>query len=71
MKNCPNSLKRFLCHLNEKQSKTDHDKFHDFGSRSICESMLNNIKISIHEIMVVFKQNTEDNFQAKLYTILP
>ena len=31
------------------------------------ESMLNNIKISIHEIVVVFKQNAEDNFQAKLY----
>ena len=35
------------------------------------ESMLNNIKISMHEIVVAFKQNTEDNFQAKLYTILP
>ena len=35
------------------------------------ESMLNNIKISIHEIVAVFKQNTEDNFHAKLYTILP
>ena len=38
---------------------------------SYKESMLNNIKISMHEIVVVFKQNTEDNFQAKLYTILP
>ena len=35
------------------------------------ESMLNNIKISMHEIVVVFKQNTEDYFEAKLYTILP
>ena len=26
------------------------------------ESMLNNIKISMHEIVVVFKQNTGDNF---------